>query len=245
MDSLSARADTSSSIIKISLAPHHALRGPTICPRPVMPCPALSGLDTRYARGTHAPRATGVVARDLSGQMGTEEVPMTRTQVLPEIRRMRLKEACGGWQSRRLTQEEAVWLLGVCERTACPRGSRGSDATWTATRTRGGTGSRTSPRGLGVRPRLHPTVGVGLAQLGHDVGVEQPAVQRSTSRTGLRTNSPPKSSRLSGERDRSSCRLASLGARRRSNSSTPTTTCRGHAPSPVVTDPRRRAGRSR
>ena len=42
---------------------------------------------------------------------------MTRTQVLPEIRRMRLEEACGGWQSRRLTQEEAARLSGVCERT--------------------------------------------------------------------------------------------------------------------------------
>ena len=28
---------------------------------------------------------------------------MTRTQVLQEVRRMRLKEAYGGWQERRLT----------------------------------------------------------------------------------------------------------------------------------------------
>ena len=42
---------------------------------------------------------------------------MTRTQVLQEIRRMRFKEAYGGWQERRLTQEEAARLLGVCERT--------------------------------------------------------------------------------------------------------------------------------
>ena len=42
---------------------------------------------------------------------------MTRTQVLQEIRRMRFEEAWGGWQSRRLTQEEAARLLGVCERT--------------------------------------------------------------------------------------------------------------------------------
>ena len=33
---------------------------------------------------------------------------MTRTQALQEIRRMRFEEAYGGWQSRRLTQEEAV-----------------------------------------------------------------------------------------------------------------------------------------
>ena len=42
---------------------------------------------------------------------------MTRTQVLQEIRRMRFKEAYGGWRERRLTQEEAARLLGVCERT--------------------------------------------------------------------------------------------------------------------------------
>ena len=42
---------------------------------------------------------------------------MTRTQVLQEIRQMRFAEAYGGWQERRLTQEEAARLLGVCERT--------------------------------------------------------------------------------------------------------------------------------
>ena len=40
---------------------------------------------------------------------------MTRTQMLQEIRRMGLKEAYGGWQERRLTQEEAARLLGVDE----------------------------------------------------------------------------------------------------------------------------------
>ena len=30
---------------------------------------------------------------------------------------MRFEEAYGGWQSRRLTQEEAARVLGVCERT--------------------------------------------------------------------------------------------------------------------------------
>ncbi len=42
---------------------------------------------------------------------------MTRTQVLQELRRMRFEQAYGGWQERRLTQEEAARLLGVCERT--------------------------------------------------------------------------------------------------------------------------------
>ena len=32
---------------------------------------------------------------------------MTRTQLLQEIRQMRCEEAYGGWQARRLTQEEA------------------------------------------------------------------------------------------------------------------------------------------
>ena len=42
---------------------------------------------------------------------------MTRTQLLQELGRMRFQEAYGGWQERRLTQEEAARLLGVCERT--------------------------------------------------------------------------------------------------------------------------------
>ena len=58
----------------------------------------------------------------------------------------------------------------------------------------------------------------------HPPNSRRHSVQRSTSRTGLRTDPSPKSSRFSGERDRSSCKLISLGARRRSNSSTPTTT---------------------
>ena len=61
---------------------------------------------------------------------------MTRTQVLQEIRRMRFEEAYGGWQSRRLTQEEAARLWGCV--------SARSDATSTATRTRGSTGWLTS-----------------------------------------------------------------------------------------------------
>ena len=42
---------------------------------------------------------------------------MTRTQLLQELRQMRFEEIYGGWQARRLTQEEATRLLGVCERT--------------------------------------------------------------------------------------------------------------------------------
>jgi transcriptional regulator with XRE-family HTH domain len=42
---------------------------------------------------------------------------MRRTELLQEIRTMRLEEADEGWQARRLTQEEAARLLGVCERT--------------------------------------------------------------------------------------------------------------------------------
>ena len=42
---------------------------------------------------------------------------MRRTEVLQEVRKMRFEAACGGWQGRRLTQEEAARLLGGCERT--------------------------------------------------------------------------------------------------------------------------------
>jgi transposase len=42
---------------------------------------------------------------------------MRRTEWLQETRKMRFEEAYRGWQARRLTQEEAARLLGVCERT--------------------------------------------------------------------------------------------------------------------------------
>lgn len=42
---------------------------------------------------------------------------MKRTELLQELRKMRFDEAYGGWESGRLTQEEAARLLGVCERT--------------------------------------------------------------------------------------------------------------------------------
>jgi hypothetical protein len=36
---------------------------------------------------------------------------------MQEVRKMRFEEAYSGWQERRLTQEEAARLLGLCERT--------------------------------------------------------------------------------------------------------------------------------
>lgn len=42
---------------------------------------------------------------------------MKRAEWLEETRKMRFEEAYTGWQSRRLTQEEAAQLLGVCDRT--------------------------------------------------------------------------------------------------------------------------------
>ena len=42
---------------------------------------------------------------------------MRPTEVLQEIRKMRFEEAYGAWTQRRLTQEEAASLLGVCART--------------------------------------------------------------------------------------------------------------------------------
>ena len=68
---------------------------------------------------------------------------------------MRFEEAYGGWQERRLTQEEAARMLGVCERTACPRESGGFGATWTATR-----------RGAGRAGGQAPGAGVGASCAG-------------------------------------------------------------------------------
>ncbi|MBW1711319.1 MAG: helix-turn-helix domain-containing protein [Deltaproteobacteria bacterium] len=42
---------------------------------------------------------------------------MRRTELLQEIRVMRFEEAYYGWQERRLTQDEAACLPGVCVRT--------------------------------------------------------------------------------------------------------------------------------
>ena len=42
---------------------------------------------------------------------------MKQTEVLQEIRKMRFIEAYDGWQAKRLTQEEAARLLGLCERS--------------------------------------------------------------------------------------------------------------------------------
>ena len=42
---------------------------------------------------------------------------MRRTELLQEIRTMRFEEVYAGWTERRLTQEEAARVLGVCSRT--------------------------------------------------------------------------------------------------------------------------------
>jgi transposase len=42
---------------------------------------------------------------------------MRRTEMLQEIRKMRFAEMYAGWNERRLTQEEAAQILGICERT--------------------------------------------------------------------------------------------------------------------------------
>lgn len=41
---------------------------------------------------------------------------MRRTELLQEIRKMRFEEAYEGWNAGRLTQAEAVRLLGMSER---------------------------------------------------------------------------------------------------------------------------------
>ena len=42
---------------------------------------------------------------------------MKRTEILQENRKMRFEEAYGGWQKKRLSQDEAAEILGVCSRT--------------------------------------------------------------------------------------------------------------------------------
>jgi len=42
---------------------------------------------------------------------------MRRTEILQEIRIMRFEEAYGVWTEKRLSQEEAARMLGVCDRT--------------------------------------------------------------------------------------------------------------------------------
>lgn len=42
---------------------------------------------------------------------------MRRTEMLQEIRRMRFEELYDEWDKRKLTQEEAAWILGVSDRT--------------------------------------------------------------------------------------------------------------------------------
>ena len=42
---------------------------------------------------------------------------MKRTVWLQETKQMRFEEAYSGWTERRLTQEDAAQLLGVCART--------------------------------------------------------------------------------------------------------------------------------
>lgn len=42
---------------------------------------------------------------------------MKRTEILQENRKMRFEEVYGGWQKKRLSQDEAAEILGVCSRT--------------------------------------------------------------------------------------------------------------------------------
>ena len=42
---------------------------------------------------------------------------MRRTELLQEIRKMRFEETYGFWTEKKLTQQEAARILGVCTRT--------------------------------------------------------------------------------------------------------------------------------
>ena len=61
------------------------------------------------------------------------ETPLSRTNLLREIRKMRFEEVYGGWQERRLTQEEAARVLGGYRNAI-------SGARWDDTKLKGWTG---------------------------------------------------------------------------------------------------------
>ncbi|MDP8257695.1 MAG: helix-turn-helix domain-containing protein [Candidatus Alcyoniella australis] len=42
---------------------------------------------------------------------------MRRTQMLQEIRKMRFEKVLSTWTERKITQDEAALMLGVCSRT--------------------------------------------------------------------------------------------------------------------------------
>ena len=44
---------------------------------------------------------------------------MNRTVFVEELKQMRFEEAYEGYQAKRLTQEEAASLLGVCSVSVC------------------------------------------------------------------------------------------------------------------------------
>jgi hypothetical protein len=68
------------------------------------------------------------------------ETPLSRTNLLREIRKMRFEEVYGGWQERRLTQEEAPALdsdrgarvLGMSERNFRRQWGGTKPTGWTA-----------------------------------------------------------------------------------------------------------------
>jgi hypothetical protein len=62
---------------------------------------------------------SGLVARNLSGFICSLGGIMKPIEFRQEIRKMRFEEVYVGWSKRRLTQEDAARLLGVCDRTFC------------------------------------------------------------------------------------------------------------------------------
>lgn len=62
---------------------------------------------------------SALIAREMSGPGGCPKGGggMRRREVLQEARKMLFGEIYGSWQEKRLTQHEAVRLLGVCPRT--------------------------------------------------------------------------------------------------------------------------------
>jgi len=57
---------------------------------------------------------------------------MKPTELLQKIRKMRFEEAYGAWTQKRLSQEEAALLLGVCPEPSAVTSTVTTRMAWTA-----------------------------------------------------------------------------------------------------------------
>ena len=106
---------------------------------------------------------------------------MTRTEALREIRRTRFKEAYRGWQERRLTQREAVRLLGCVHLPALRGPLRGRGARRVCRQTL----TRCPPPARTLAPLAHNPAG-----LTRDSSTEQYAMPRAGHEPGSEADAP-------------------------------------------------------